>query len=152
MRWLLKLKHWKEYTSLQKDGSHIVMWDIEKCTLQQAKDVLRDVQKKHHLSNIYLTSDCEKSYRAWCHSKVSFEVLIQILADSYSIVDPNFFYYTVKRKKATLRTGAKKGRPSQKVIFLLESFYLPFNESKVEKVIYDTGLEKQGKSLLLGGD
>jgi hypothetical protein len=139
-------------TSLQKDHNHIVMWDLENCTLEQAKKRLKKVQTKYRLSHIYLSSDCKNSYRAWCFSKVTFETFLKILVDSLSILDYNFFYYTVKRKKATLRTGSKKGRPPQRVVSVLRSYYLPFNQSNVEKVVYDTGLEKQGKSLILGGD
>jgi hypothetical protein len=139
-------------TSLQKDGNHIVMWDLENCTLQRAKEVLRKVQSKYRLSNVYIASDAEGSYRAWCFSQVSFEVFLKILVDSLSILDYNFFYYTVKRKKATLRTGCKRGRPAQRVVCVLSSFFLPFKESSVEKVVYDTRLEKRGNSLLLGGD
>jgi hypothetical protein len=139
-------------TSLQKDGSHIVMWDLENCTIEKAKEVLKQIQQKYRLSNIYLASDTENSFRAWCLSKVSFEVFLKILVDSLSILDYNFFYYTVKRKKATLRTGNKKGRQPQKVVCVLRSYYLPFNGSTVEKVVYDTGLEKRGISLLIGGD
>ena len=139
-------------TSLQKDGTHVPMWDLENCTLQQAEETLRKIQMKYCLSNIYLSSDCEQSYRAWCFSKVRFEIFLKILVDSLSILDYNFFYYTVKRRKATLRTGSKKGRPAQKVVSVLQSYYLPFNSSVVEKVVYDTGLEKRGISLLLGGE
>ena len=95
---------------------------------------------------------CENSFRAWCLSKVDFVTFLRILVDSISILDYNFFYYTVKRKKATLRTGSKKGRQAQRVVSVLQSYFLPFNHSVVEKVVYDTGLEKRGKSLLLGGD
>jgi hypothetical protein len=139
-------------SSLQKDGKHIVMWDLENCDLQQAETTLKKVQTKYRLSNIYLVSDTAKSYRAWCYSRVSFDVFLKILYDSLSILDFNFFFYTIKRKKATLRTGSKKGRSPQKIVSVLESYYLPINPSKVEKVTYDTGLEKQGKSLLLGGE
>jgi hypothetical protein len=139
-------------TSIQKDGTHIVMWDLENCTLKQAEQILKKVQKRYRLSHIYLSSDCENSYRAWCFSKVTFETFLKILVDSLLILDYNFFYYTVKRKKATLRTGNKKGRPPQKVVDILPSHYLPFNQSTVEKVVYDTGLEKKGISLLIGGD
>lgn len=139
-------------TSLQKDGSHIVMWDLENCTLKNAKEVLKRIQRKYRLSSIYLISDTENSFRAWCSSKVSFVVFLKILVDSLSILDYNFFYYTVKRKKATLRTGNKVGRPPQRVVCVLHSYYLPFDDSTVEKVVYDTGLEKRGKSIVLGGD
>lgn len=141
-------------TSLQSDGNHIVMWDLEKCTLKQAEKTLTEIQKKYRLSHIYISSDNQHSYRAWCFSKVSFEIFLKILLDSLSILDYNFFYYTVKRRKATLRTSSKKGRPAQKVVSVLQSYYspIPFKNSFVEKVVYDTGLQKRGISLLLGGD
>jgi hypothetical protein len=139
-------------SSLQADGKHIIMWDLEKCTLQQAEKTLNKIQKKYQLSNIYISSDFEKSYRAWCFSKVSFEIFLKILVDSLSILDYNFFYYTVKRKKATLRTSSKKGRPAQKVVSVIESYSIPLGESVVERVVYDTGLQKRGVSILLGGE
>ena len=139
-------------TSLQKDGNHIVMWDLEKSGLEQVENVLGKVQEKYGLSDIFIVSDCENSYRAWCLSKVDFVTFLKILVDSLSILDYNFFYYTVKRKKATLRTSPKKGRPSQNVVSVLYSYSSSFDESIVEKVVYDTGLEKRGFSLLLGDD
>jgi len=139
-------------TSLRKDGKHIVMWDLENCTLQEAEKKLKKVQKNYRLSDIYLTSDFEGSYRAWCFSKIDFNVFLRILVDSLDILDYSFFYYTVKRKKATLRTSSKKGRLPQNVVKVLRSFHVPFVDSVVGKVVYDTGLEKRGKSVLLGGD
>lgn len=140
--------------SLQTDGSHIVMWDLENCTVEEAKKVLEKVQRKYCLSHIYVTSDVEKSYRAWCFSKIDFQTFLKILVECLSILDYNFFYYTVKRKKATLRTCCKKGRTPQKVVCVLKSYYrtVPFGNCAVEKVVYGTGLEKRGISLLLGGD
>jgi hypothetical protein len=91
-------------TSLQKDGKHIVMFDLEKCTLQQAEKTLRKVQKKYHLSDIFIVSDVELSYRAWCYSRVDFVTFLKILLD-VDFLDWNFFYWTVKRGKATLRTS-----------------------------------------------
>jgi hypothetical protein len=139
-------------TSLQKDKKHIVMWDLENCTLQQAEKTLEKIQRKYRLSHIYIASDSEGSYRAWCFSKVSFGKYLSILVDSLSILDYKFFYYTVKRRKATLRTSAKKGRPPQRVVSVVYSYPVPMPKSTVEKVVYDTGLEKRGISLMLGGD
>jgi hypothetical protein len=141
-------------TSLQPDGSHIVMWDLENCTLEEAEKTLRRIQKKHCLSHIFIVSDCVGSYRAWCFSKVSYKTFLKILVDSLNILDYSFFHYTVKRRKATLRTGRKKGRPPQKLVSVLESYPcpIPFRDYLIEKVVYDTGLEKRGVSLLLGDD
>lgn len=136
-------------TSLLSDGNHIVMWDIEKCTLVQAQKTLAEVQKKYNLSHIYIATDNDETFRAWCFSKVSFDVYLRILVDSLAILDYNFFYYTVKRRKATLRTGTKNGRSAQRVVCVLESYFVPFADDVVERVVYDTGLNKRGISILL---
>ena len=137
-------------TSLQSDGSHIVMWDLEKCTLKEAEETLVEVQRIYGLSHIYIVSDTEGSYRAWCFSKVGFKKFLHILLDTDHL-DTIFFDYTVKRKKATLRTSNKKDRPPQKLLSVLGSYPVPIPET-AEKVTYDTGLVKRGKSILLGGD
>jgi hypothetical protein len=135
-------------TSLQKDGKHFVMFDLEKCTLQEAENTLKRVQRKYHLSDIFIVSDAEKSFRAWCFSKVDFVTFLKILLD-VRFLDWNFFYWTVKRGKATLRTNCKKGRMLQRVVSVLRSFDVPIPTS-CEKVVYDTGLTKRGLAVLLG--
>ena len=137
-------------TSLQADGNHIVMWDLEGCTLNQAEATLRKVQRLYNLSHIYLVSDSKGSYRAWCFSWVALKTFLHILLDTDHL-DYNFLYYTVKRRKATLRVSQKKGRPAQRVVSVLRSYpeKLPYI---MERVVYDTGLEKKGTSILLGGD
>jgi hypothetical protein len=140
-------------TSLQRDGKHIVMWDLENCTLRQIKKLLKKIQKNYGLSDIKVVTDNDKTYRAWCFSKVDFIILLKILVDSLSILDYNFFYYTVKRRKATLRTGTKKGRSAQRVVCVLKSHSCSIDCDVVgERVVYDTGLEKRGRSILLGGE
>ena len=59
----------------------------------------------------------------------------------------------LERKKATLRTSSKKGRPEQRVVWVLKSYSVPIHSDfTVERVVYDTGLEKRGISILLGGE
>jgi hypothetical protein len=137
-------------TSLQPDGTHIVLWDLENCTLKQAEETLRNVQIKYGLSHIYIASDTEGSYRAWCFSKVDYKTFLHILLDTEHL-DPIFFDYTVKRKKATLRASNKKDRKPQELVSVIESYPAPFPKTW-EKVTYDTGLVKRGRSILLGGD
>ena len=147
---LAKTQTLEGVTSLQPDGEHVVMWDLENCTLEQAEETLRNVQREYSLSNIYIASDAEGSYRAWCFSKVDYKTFLHILLDTEHL-DPIFFDYAVKRKKATLRTSNKKDRLPQKLICVLESYTTPIPETW-EKVTYDTGLVKRGRSILLGGD
>ena len=136
-------------TGLLKSGHHVIFWDIEGTSFEKAERTLKKVQKKYHLAHIYLVSDFKNSYRAWCWSRVTFPTLMLILTDSLSILDYNFYYYTVKRRKATLRTAKKKDRPQQKVISVLPSYFAEIPE-EMERVIYDTGTEKRGFSVLLG--
>jgi hypothetical protein len=135
-------------TSLQKDGKHIVMFDLENCSLEQAKETLRIVQRKYGLSDIFIVSDKDRSFRAWCYSKVDFKTYLKILLD-VDYLDYNFFYWTVQKSKATLRTNNKKNRQPQKIVSVLQSYPVSIPES-CEKVIYDTGVQKRGLTVFLG--
>ncbi len=146
---LAKTQSLEGLTSLLSDGRHIVMWDLENCNLEEASRILIRVQRKNNLSHIYIVSDAEGSYRAWCFSSVTFKKFLRILVDSLEIIDYSFFYYTVKRLKATLRTSNKKKRPPQRLVRVLESYPTDF-PIKMEKVIYDTGLVKRGYTISLG--
>jgi len=129
------------------------MWDLENCTLEEAKKTLKRIQKSHNLSDIFIVTDNDKTYRAWCFSKIDYATFLHILVDSLRIIDYSFFFCTIKRKKATLRTSNKKGRTKQKVVCVLRSYHVPIRfDCTVKSVVYDTGLEKRGISLLLGGE
>jgi len=136
-------------TSLLKSGKHIVMWDLEDCTLEQAEETLMKVQISYNLSDIFIFSDKERSYRAWCFKIVNFKTLLKILLDT-DYVDWNFLYYTFKRKKATLRLNNKKNRPKQELVSVLKSYSVSIPKKALEKVVYDTGIEKRGISIILG--
>jgi len=137
-------------TSLLPNGKHIVMWDLERCLKEQAEETLMKVQISHILPDIFLFSDIKRSFRGWCFSQVDFRTLLKILLDT-DYVDWLFFYHTVKRRKATLRKPNcnKKDRPPQELVSVLKSYSVPIPK-KYESVIYDTGIEKRGRSILLG--
>jgi hypothetical protein len=112
---------------------------------KQIIEFLKVIQQKFGLSNIYILSDKVGSYRAWCFSQVDFSTYILILAESLPIIDYNFFYWTVFLGKATLRISPKYDRPAvQKIVAVLESYYVPFPSDQIKISIYDTGLEKLG--------
>jgi hypothetical protein len=131
-------------------GKHYPFFDLEGKSLQEIKKILRKVQQKYRLSNIYITSDNNKTFRAWCFSIVTFETYLKILIDCKSIVDYGFLLYTFKRKEATLRLSRKEGRPFQNVVAVIESFNVPFPSTIVRHVVYVTGCEKQGSTINLG--
>ncbi|MEM2704079.1 MAG: hypothetical protein QXR45_13065 [Candidatus Bathyarchaeia archaeon] len=130
-------------TSKVGEDQHIILWDLEKCTLEQAKETLAEVQYKYRLGDIWITSDAEGSYRGWCFSRRPFKEYLKILLDT-KYLDWNFFYWTVKRGQATLRTSNKQGRPPQKVVAYLKGYELTTIPEKVVFVRYDTGLQKHG--------
>ena len=124
---------------------------MENVSLEQIKKTLRTVQTRYGLGNIYLTSDNNgKTYRGWSFSVVTFVTYLKILVDSLSIIDYGFFYYTIKRKEATLRLSQKEGRPFQTCTDVIESFFVPFPSGIMSRVIYDTGTEKKGTTINLG--
>jgi hypothetical protein len=130
-------------TSKVGEDQHIILWDLEKCTLEQAKQTLANVQAKYRLGDIWVTSDAEGSYRAWCFSKRTFKEYLKILLDT-DYVDWNFFWWTVRRGEATLRTSNKQGRPPQRVVAYLKGYESTQIPEKMTRVLYDTGLEKRG--------
>jgi hypothetical protein len=131
-------------------GKHIILADIENCTLEQVIEEARFVQEKYGLSNIYITSDAENSFRVWCFSLVDYRTLLKILLD-FEHLDIVFFVYTVRRNKASLRDSEKNGRPPEKIVAIVESYPMPIPEY-IEEVFYDTGIVKKGVSISLGGD
>jgi hypothetical protein len=132
-------------------GKHYPFFDLESTSLENIKNNLKKIQRKYGLSNIYITSDNNKTFRGWCFSIVTFETFLKILIDCKSIVDYGFLLYTFKRKEATLRLSRKEGRPLQNVIDVIESFEVSFPKL-FRHVIYVTGCEKQGTTLNLGVD
>ena len=121
---------------------------MENCTLEQVIEEAKFVQKKYGLSNIYIKSDAENSFRVWCFSLVDYKTLLKILLD-FEHLDMVFFVYTVRRNKASLRDSEKDGRPPEEVVAILESYWMPIPEY-VEEVFYDTGIVKQGLAISLG--
>jgi hypothetical protein len=127
-----------------EEDKFYIFWDIENCALEQAVETLLDVQYRHQLADIFITSDKDSSYRAFCFSKRSFnEYMITLHNTKY--VDYSFIWWTYKRHKSTLRTSGKAGRPLQDVVAFLRG-YEPYElPSKIVRANYETGLEKYPK-------
>jgi len=136
-------------TSKVGEDEHLIFWDLEKCSLEQAVETLSKVQLRYRLGDIFVTSDAEGSYRAWCFSRRSWREYLRILLETEH-VDYNFFYWTVRRGAATLRTSNKAGRPSQKVIAFLQGYEETEIPESMVRVIYDTGIKKRGVMVKIG--
>lgn len=132
------------------NSEHVIFWDLENCSLEDAIVTLRKVKHDYILGPIYLLADINRSYRALCFDTITFHTFIRILLDT-RYVDPLFFYYTVKRREATIRTARKRGRPKPAIINIIkdkgELDFIPEIVKKLSRVIYDTGLTKKGATL-----
>jgi hypothetical protein len=128
---------------------HLIFWDLEKCSREEAEKTLKERQFQHQLGNIFLVSDIKGSYRGWCFSRRSWKEYLIILLETDHL-DYNFFYWTVRRGSATLRTQTKEGRLPQMVVSFLEGYEETEIPEKMVRVIYDTGIEKRGKVIDIG--
>lgn len=136
-------------TSYIEKDKHIILWDLEKNDLKTVRNNLKPVQLDHDLGDIFFVSDMKDSYRAFCFSQRSWKEYLKILLETEGL-DYQFFYYTVRRGKSTLRICDKEGRDPQKVVSVLEGFEDTEIPKKVIHVIYDTGIEKRGTVISLG--
>ena len=135
------------------DGKHYIFLDIENRQLPEVVEALKEIQKKYRLSDFWVVSDHENSFRAFCFSKRDWLDYLQIMLDllKKGCLDYNFWFWTIKRSKATIRLSNKAGRPAQKVVAHLPSnFEEPQLSEKIEFVEYDTGLSKSGLTILIG--
>lgn len=133
----------------EKEHLHYIFWDLEGCSLEEAKETLTNVQYEFKLGNIFITSDYPKSFRAWCFSIRDFKTFMHILWHT-KYVDYNFIYWTIQRANATLRISNKEGRQPQELICILRGYENPKIPNEMIKVLYDTGIEKRGKVLNIG--
>lgn len=139
-------------TSLLPNGKHYPLFDIEGCILEKAENGLMKVQISYGLSDIFITSDYDKSFRAWCFSEVKFTDYLRMMLDllDMGLLDYNFFWWTVNKSKATLRTSQKKDRKKQELVSVLKSYSVLIPEEVENNVVYDTGIDKRGLTVFLG--
>jgi hypothetical protein len=169
MRWNLRifLRPWTFFAMLSKTQTlqgltskvvnepeekhlHYILWDLDKGTLAEVEQKLGEAQRDFKLGDIYVFSDAEGSYRAFCWSKRPWITYLHILIHSFPLLDYGFWVWTVRRGLATLRTSDKVGRPHQECVKVLEGFEPTVFPEKVCYVQYDTGIEKQGRLIELG--
>jgi hypothetical protein len=130
-------------------GLHIILVEFDDISLQKVIEALITVQDDYGLSNWYVFSDKEGSYRAFCFTIVTFPLLMHILVDT-NYVDKVYVGYTWNRGKATLRTSRKWGRlAKQELVAFVESFFEPVPKP-YERVLYQTGITKKGIEFHLG--
>lgn len=134
-------------SSKLKNGKHIILLDVENTTLDKCKENIKFLQCIYNLSNIYITSDIENSFRIWCFTQLEWKDYLGLLLKVDNL-DYNFFYWTVQRGKATLRISNKLDREPQKIIQVLETTYEK-PPKELESVIYDTGYDKRMINIMM---
>ena len=138
-----------------REGYHYPLFDIEKrggkLSLQEVERELGKIQVSYAISDFFITSDKEGSYRAYCFSEVTLIVYMRMQLDliDAGILDYNFFWWTVNKSKATLRVNQKKNRPKQELVSTLHSYSVQI-PCKFESALYDTGVQKRGLTIFLG--
>jgi hypothetical protein len=128
-------------------SKHRILWDLDTCSLNEAKDSLRKIQKQYNLGKIYIISDKEKSYGAVCNSIVSFKELLHILIDT-DLIDPLYIRYAFQRHEAILRLSDKEGRLIHREIIEelnpVKKDIRPRDDNGYYTVNYQTGYIKKG--------
>jgi hypothetical protein len=140
----------KVVTEPEEKHLHYIFFDLEKCGLTEIVKKLGKIQRDFKLGDIFILSDAEGSYRAWCYSKRQWITYLHILIHSFPLLDYGFWVWTVRRGAATLRTSNKIRRPRQKLVAVLKGYEPTMIPEKLEYVRYDTGIEKRGRLFELG--
>jgi len=128
----------------KKKHLHFIFWDLENCTREEAERTLAKVQREFKLGVIFLTSDKERSFRAWCFSIRKWLEYLHILLHT-KYVDYGFWIWTVRRGEATLRLSDKEKREFQQLLTIIEGYEKTELPKIMKLIIYDTGIEKKGK-------
>jgi hypothetical protein len=132
-------------TSKVDKDQHIILWDLDNCNLSEAISSLTRTQDKYDLSDIAIFSDRDNGYCAICYTVVPFMRMLRILVDT-DYIDEGFIGYTAKRFKATLRTRRKDGRGKMEIKYIIKSFPTRAPD-KLERILYDTGIVKEGVNI-----
>lgn len=102
-----------------EDGRHILMWDFDDTNLEDVKGVLRVVQARYFLSEIYiLETKKAMNFIAYCFTAMDWRKAVEIIAQT-QLVDWQFFRFGVYRGHFTLRVTPKEDRHIKKVASLV---------------------------------
>lgn len=134
-------------TSDVGEDKHIILWDLDDCTKDEAIQALTEVQHTYRLGQIYLLSDKKNSFGAICFTKVDYMEMLRVLINT-QFVDKGFIQFTAQMGKSTLRLTRKMDRNEQELICVIYSPYRKDNiNHNIEMVLYDTGIVKRGVAI-----
>lgn len=122
------------------ENKHFIFMDFDNIDYIDLVYELKRIQLKYKLADMLITTDKQKSYRAFCFSKRTFKIYVTILSETKGLCE-DFYNWTLTRKKAILRTSEKNGR-FYKYDSMLKGYEQTDIPEFLEKEIYETGLTK----------
>jgi len=100
------------------DERHFLMWDFDDIGEDDVKEALLWVQRKYHLSRVYLlNTGLDNFWHAYCFTSVSWGDCLKILAETPHL-DKVYFKIGCIRGYFTLRYTPKKAREFKPAIIL----------------------------------
>jgi len=115
---LAKYIHVSGVNSKLANGRHFLMWDFDNLGEEIIRNELLRIQKKFHLSQIYLiNTGLTGYYHAYCFLDFDWANTLYILASTQGI-DKMYFTIGVARGYFTLRYTPKKSRDFKPAIIL----------------------------------
>lgn len=129
-----------------RKAEHILLWDLEGCTLKQAITEMKRIKKKYKINHkIYITGDKPHSFHAWSSHILYWKTYLQLLLET-KYLDWGFFYWAVRLNRATLRSTPKVNREKIRLLAIIKdpSDLEDFLPKTIEVRHYETGYQKTG--------
>jgi hypothetical protein len=107
---LLKISKWVNgLSSLTEDNKNVIFFDFDNTTLFELTKILKQIQKKYALSDIYVFKTNVNNFHAICLDKFSFGSIIEIhrLTRGY---DNKHDKHSIPRGYWVLRVNEKRGK------------------------------------------
>ncbi len=108
----------KGVNSKLPDGRHFLMWDFDDIEEEVVKEALCQVQRRWHLSKIYLlNTGLPNFWHAYCFTSVSWGECLKLLVET-PYLDKVYFKIGCIRGYFTLRYTKKRAREFEPAIIL----------------------------------
>ena len=109
-----KVQEIKGLNSECKDGTHIVMVDIDDDTYSSVQEDVRTVMERHHIPRADIMSTGKPGgFHVYLWKGFKFRETLNIMME-FPTLDLNHLRWTIKRGHATLRLTDKQGRKVRK--------------------------------------
>ena len=118
------------------------MIDQSRKRLKLVTNSLKRIQKRFRLGQINIFTDNNKSYHAYCFTRLSFKNMITVLLHT-DYIDNDFIAFALIKGKSVLRTSGKIGRGQIKLVGVLPSNVYSQAPKRMTKELYDCPIDKK---------